>query len=259
MFTKKDNVYTVTKNETISHFPKGIFNLKWNPSDYELEATYMYPEFKLPSKLYDIDDVFINRTITNFNLKKQNFGVLLNGYRGTGKTMHSKIICNKLDLPTFIVTEYLECKKLLHFFTNIKQDCILFIDEYEKVYGTSDGLLSFMDGALNSKHKILFILTSNDKSINENLIDRPSRIYYTKNFDTLDPTIGLKIVDDNLKNKKFSPDFEEFLTNKISNLTIDVLMTLINEVNTFDCTPIEALKYMNITIKQKGGKFSLGK
>ena len=64
--------------------------------------------------------------------------------------------------------------------TQINFDCIFFFDEYEKEFRES--VLSFMDGVRNSQYRKIFLLTTNELEINNNLLGRPSRIRYVRSF-----------------------------------------------------------------------------
>ncbi len=63
-----------------------------------------------------------------------NMGVLLNGVKGTGKSVTAKLICNELKnfLPIIIVDKAYE--GLPQFISKIQQEVIIFIDEFEKVF-----------------------------------------------------------------------------------------------------------------------------
>lgn len=61
-----------------------------------------------------------------------------------------------------------------------------------------------MDGVFNSPYRRVFLLTTNNLYVNENLIGRPSRIRYKKTFGNLQPEVVQEYLDDNLKNKKYT-------------------------------------------------------
>ena len=74
-------------------------------------------------------------------------------------------------------------------------------------------MLSIMDGATNSEHRRVFLLTTNSLYINDNLLQRPGRIRYLKTFKDLTPEIIEEIVDDFLIYKEI-PESDVFvLTN----------------------------------------------
>src|SRR5690349_14178251 len=54
--------------------------------------------FEFPYKIYGKDDGFVNRVIKTYNNTVGNLGLLLNGPKGTGKTVTAKRIANGLKL-----------------------------------------------------------------------------------------------------------------------------------------------------------------
>ena len=61
-----------------------------------------------------------------------------------------------------------------------------------------------MDGVYNSKHRKIFLLTTNQLYINDNLIGRPSRIRYKKTFGNLSAETIKSYLGDNLIDKSKS-------------------------------------------------------
>lgn len=56
-----------------------------------------------------------------------------------------------------------------------------------------------IDGVYNSKRK-LYILTTNELSVDENLLGRPGRIRYIKEFSNLSAKAVNDVIDDHLTN-----------------------------------------------------------
>lgn len=77
------------------------------------------------------------------------------------------MICNKSDLPVIVITEPFTGSKFKEFLSSIKEETIIFLDEFEKVYNTTElqEYLSILDGVFDGKK--LFLFTSNDERINE--------------------------------------------------------------------------------------------
>ncbi len=178
--------------------------------------------------------------------------MLLNGVKGTGKTVTAKIICNELKQPVILVTHFIEGS---HFFLNsIPQDITIFIDEYEKVFGEEADMLTIMDGALNSDCRRVFMLTTNKLYINENLLQRPGRIRYLKTFGDLQAEVTEEIVDDRLINKKFKNDCMKFISN-LELITVDVVNSIIDEINIHD---EETANFKDVfNVKKITGKFNV--
>ena len=159
-----------------------------------------------------------------------NLGVIFNGLKGTGKTIASKLLANEFDLPVVIVGG--PCKGLVEFMQSLCFECVVLIDEAEKTF-REDGemLLRMIDGVYNETRK-LYILTTNQLSIDPNLIDRPSRIMYIQKFGNLTEKAVADYVKDNLKDQSKTP----LVMNTVDLLdfsTIDILKAIVRYVNIF--------------------------
>lgn len=205
--------------------------------------TRIQDKFVFPYKVYGTESKFINQVEKSWHSTKTNMGVILNGVKGTGKTVTAELICNRLDLPIILVRNRDE--SFIGFINDIQQDVIIFIDEYEKVYGESNMLLSLMDGVFNTKNRKLFMLTSNDLYIDRNLIQRPGRIRYIKEFGDLTVDIITEIVDDYLIHKEHRNSTIEFIS-KLSIITVDIVKTIIEEINIHNIDPVEFTDILNI-------------
>jgi hypothetical protein len=210
-------------------------------------------KFEFDYKIYGLEQNLINRTLKYYNNSTSgNLGVLLNGLKGGGKTVTAKILANELNQPVILIPVFM--KGGTDFVNSLPQNITVFIDEYEKVYANSSELLSYMDGSMSSAYRRVFLLTMNTLNIDENLLDRPSRVRYKKNFGNLFPAVVEEIVDDLLIHK----DLKEACIHYISTIdiiTVDIVKTVLTEVNIHNESP-EAFKDMfNVTVKN--GKFKV--
>ena len=169
---------------------------------------------------------------------EKNLGVIFNGLKGTGKTLSAKLLCNALDLPVVIVQYPYE--GLVNFLQSLCFECIVFIDEAEKTFKKGeddDVLLRLIDGVYNQTRK-LYILTTNQLTINDNLLARPGRIRYRFEFGNLLPKAVKDYLDDNL-----FPEYADQRKNILEQVdlleisTIDILKALVDEVNIHGCLP----------------------
>ena len=186
--------------------------------------------------------------------KNKNLGIIFSGYKGTGKTISAKLLCNKLDIPVIIVPDN-TIEGMCSFIQGLSFECIVLIDEAEKTFkkGEDDEiLLKLVDGVYNNSRK-LYILTTNTLNVNENLIGRPGRIRYIKQFGNLSEKAINDYLDDNLK----YPAERESVLQKIDLLeisTIDILRSIVEEVNIHgkidenSCLNIPTAKYVFDTI-----------
>ena len=162
----------------------------------------------------------------------KNLGVIFNGIKGTGKTLSAKLLCNAIDLPVVIVQN--DFKGLLPFLQSLNFECVVFIDEAEKTFkkGEDDDiLLRLIDGVYNSKRR-LYVLTTNQLTLNENLLGRPGRIRYRFEFSNLLPQAIEEYLNDNLL-PEYVGQREKILAqiDLLEISTIDILKALVDEVN----------------------------
>lgn len=208
--------------------------------------------FNFNYKLYGLESDLIARILKTYESTSGNLGVLLNGLKGTGKTVSSKVIATKLNQPIILVDTHI---KGVHTFLNsISQNITIFIDEYEKIFGDSSAMLTIMDGALNSEFRRVFLLTTNELYIEKNLIQRPSRIRYLKKFEDLKPAIVEEIVDDVLVHTHLKTECINFISN-LETITVDIVKAVINEVNIHEESPSAFEGIFNV--KKLKGKFNL--
>lgn len=200
-------------------------------------------KFKIPEKVYDVDKKLRELAKISFNTYPKNMGILLTGNKGQGKSLTAKLLCIDMELPTIIFTKPVPTSvNFVKFLNNIKQDYVLFVDEFEKLfnstsrdedkkYHTQESFLSFMDGVLTNEHKVLFLLTTND-TVSEFLINRPSRIKFLREYVELPEELFNMIVDDKLINKELRKDLEDSVS--LLNLNIDLLISIIGDINLFN-------------------------
>ena len=102
-------------------------------------------KFSFNYKLYGLETELVERVIKTYtSTSNGNLGILLNGLKGTGKTVSSKIIANRLNQPIILVDNNI--KGIHKFLNSIPQNITIFIDEYEKIFGDSSVMLTIMDG-----------------------------------------------------------------------------------------------------------------
>ena len=236
-------------NSVPTKLPNKVFNFRFNPQSgyYYLEETN---PITLPEKIYG-DMSIVDRYIKSYHNTERNLGVLLAGLKGNGKTVMAKYLCQKLDQPIILINEPFKCADCaIQFLTNpVLGNCTILIDEFEKVFNDPDEqlpILSLLDGPYQTHH--FFILTVNNKYLNKNLINRPSRIHYVNNFTRLDIKLVEEIANDLVEDKTQIPSVIE-LVSRIPDLSMDILITIIKDMNLFKESANEVYDAMGLTIE----------
>lgn len=226
--------------------PKGVWLTMFdgNKGEFYLEKQ---EDFVLPKKVYGETERLAKRYLKTFNEEDKNLGVALTGLKGTGKSLLAKQICVNSGLAVIIVTVPYAGSGFSAFLSSIKQECIVFIDEFEKVYNernVQENFLSVLDGVFTAKK--LFLFTSNETSNYSNyLINRPGRIHYMQTFERISDEMLDQIVKENLNNQDHAKEFDEVISS-IDEANVDMVFALIKECNRYEESPKVAVKYLNI-------------
>ncbi|MBR5399926.1 MAG: AAA family ATPase [Bacteroidales bacterium] len=191
--------------------------------DFKIYELGTEPMIRLVKKTWE-SDIFMNCG--------KNLGVIFNGIKGTGKTLSAQLLCNAIGLPVVVVQSNL--KGLLPFIQSLNFECVIFIDEAEKTFKrdeSGDILLRLIDGAFNVCRR-LYVLTTNQLTLNENLLGRPGRIRYRFEFNNLQPSAIDEYLKDNLL-PKYAEQRKKILEqiDLLEISTIDILKALVDEVN----------------------------
>lgn len=228
------NTFSQGSSTTISHpegLPKGIYEVKLSLTGFYLSK--IAESFTFDYKLYGLNQKFIDYVLKTYENTTGNLGILLDGIKGTGKTVVAKELCNHLQLPVILVQSMdddTNDKLIKYLSTAINFDCIFFFDEYEKEFKNSSDVLSFMDGTYNSIYRKVFLLTTNELNVDSNLLGRPSRIRYKKSFNNLSEEITREILNDILEDKTAIEKVIE-LTHSMNIITIDLIKAIATEIN----------------------------
>lgn len=214
---------------------------------------FMSESFELPSPLYALDHNLIARVARQYHAQPtQNLGVILSGVRGTGKSVTAKQICNELRLPVIVVSDARRMPNLASFLSLIRQPVVVFIDEYEKLVGNTDfeqTLLTIMDGVhTDTQYARIFLLTMNSLYINENLIQRPSRVRYLVKFGDLTKDQVMTILNDRLHKDRVQQHLEKTIEHimMLPLITVDIVCAIVDEINTHDESPDAFARCLNV-------------
>ena len=221
----------------------GIFRIYEQPQTKRLGLEKIDDTFRFDFKIYDLEceDIMskVIKTWTSdlFRESNKNLGVIFNGLKGTGKTIAAKLLCNRIGLPVVVISKPVD--SMLEFIQSLHFESIILIDEAEKTFREEqEVLLKMIDGVYNDMRK-LYILTTNKLSIDENLLGRPGRIRYIKEFSNLSAKAVNDVIDDNLKDASLKEEVLK-VVDSLEISTIDILKAIIDECNIMGVVPSDS-------------------
>jgi hypothetical protein len=189
-------------------------------------------------KIYGTSPAKVNKVLKSYDASPKNFGVLLSGQKGIGKSLFVRLLAIeaiKRGLPVITVTY--AYGGVADFISSIEQDCVIIFDEFEKIFtiteeeNKQDSLLSLFDG-MDGGHK-LFLVTCNDLSrINQHMINRPGRFHY--HFTMMPPT---------------STEVEEYMRDKLNPSYYDSINDIVNLASLVDM-PYDYLQAIAFELNQ---------
>ena len=237
-WVKENGVFYPIPGDTTLHITpgNGVFQIYEEKSmgGSRLGLRKMADAFTFNFKIYDlgVEDTMQKVETTwksdVFVRGNKNLGIIFNGLKGTGKTIASKILSNRMNMPIVVVNAAYD--GLLSFIQSLCFECVVLIDEAEKTFHEhGDVLLKMIDGVYNESRK-LYILTTNRLSIDENLLGRPGRIRYIKQFGNLTAKAVADYIKDNLQDLS-KTDMILDIVDVLEISTIDILKSIVDEVN----------------------------
>ena len=255
-FLKSGNQFRVTPKTNLDlheTLPVGTYCVNYEEcsSTYYLETIN---DFQLKGKIYGNVVKTSSRILNTFLDRPRSTGVLLVGEKGSGKTLlaqHTSIVAAKeKGIPTIVVNKPWHGDEFNSFIQSISQPVIILMDEFEKVYTAGYGenyqekILTLFDGVYASQK--LFLLTCNDKGgIDSHMMNRPGRLYYLLEFNGLDQSFVKDYCEDNLLRKDYIPAVSAIAA-LFSSFNFDMLKAMVEDMNRYDESPSEVLKYLNI-------------
>lgn len=193
-------------------------------------------------------------------MNTRNTGVLLDGEKGFGKSVMAKQLAIQANLPVIMITKSIPVKyDFLAFLNNIKQEFVLFIDEFEKIFPNGNShldddddnkknspsqhvFLSYLDGSTSNEFKKLVLLTTNTP-IDDKFINRPSRIKFYKEYVSMSEDMYDMIIENKLINKEYKNDLLENLP--LIECSPDLLTSIIDEINKLEMPYSKFKEYFN--------------
>lgn len=256
-FFKMGNTYHVASEEAISiegKLPAGNYTVKYNEMRDEYYLEQIDP-FKAVAKLYGNTEKQSQRIFDTFLTRPNSTGVMLTGEKGSGKTLLARTIAIRAfeqDMPTIVINTPFFGDTFNKFIQDIEQPAVILFDEFEKVYNkdAQPHALTLLDGVYPSKK--LFVITCNDKwRIDENMRNRPGRIFYAIDFTGLKEDFIREYCEENLKEKKHIDKICQ-ITTIFDQFNFDMLKALVEEMNRYGESPSEAMTMLNTKPEYNG-------
>jgi hypothetical protein len=255
-FIRSGNTFKIFPGNSLDiqeSLPAGNYTVRFNPMEgFSLEEV---EPFRMPGKVYGDCLRNADRIVNTFTRRDGNTGVLLTGEKGSGKTLLARQIAIQSGLPVIIVNSDHSGDNFNSFLSSITQPCIVFLDEFEKTYNreSQEKILTLLDGTYQSRK--LFLLTSNDKfRIDNNMKNRPGRIFYLIEFGGLEEEFIIEYCRDNLKDQSYVSDVVR-VSRLFDIFNFDLLAAIVDESNRYDENPKDLIRLLNAK-PEYGGEVS---
>ena len=198
-------------------------------------AVYLTDKFNVPTKIYGSILSKVKYIWNVFASPNGRASVLCTGRPGSSKTLLCKLICNcAVDthdispepIEVIVVQEIEPTSELIAFISTLDK-CIVFIDEFGKIFRyNQDELLSLLS---DNNKKRMFLLTENDSNyINSYILNRPERIRYHFEFDAMENSVITEYCKDYNVPEEFKAELLRL--NMVNNkFNFDQLQTIVQE------------------------------
>ena len=255
-FIRSGNTFKVFPGNSLDiqeSLPVGNYTVRFSPMEgFSLEQV---EPFRMPGKVYGDCLRNADRIVNTFTKRDGNTGVLLTGEKGSGKTLLARQIAIQSGLPVIIINSDHSGDNFNSFLSSITQPCIVFLDEFEKTYNreSQEKILTLLDGTYQSRK--LFLLTSNDKfRIDNNMKNRPGRIFYLIEFGGLEEEFIIEYCRDNLNDQSYLTDVVR-VSRLFDIFNFDLLAAIVEESNRYGENPKDLLGLLNAK-PEYGGEVS---
>ena len=249
-FLKSGTTFRVSTKEALDlheHLPAGNYVVKKDEMTGQLYLEQI-DKFEFKGKIYGDASRRADRILNTFMDRDNSTGVMLNGEKGSGKTLLAKTLSIKgydMGIPTIVINAPWCGDKFNAFIQMINQPVIIIFDEFEKVYDEQEqeAMLTLLDGVYPSKK--LFVLTCNDKwRVNTHMRNRPGRIFYSLEYKGLDSDFIREYCADNLKAVEHTEKIVG-IAGTFDQFNFDMLKAMVEEMNRYNETPQEVMTMIN--------------
>ena len=226
-------------------------------------------DYQVPAKRYGSIDARADKVLSTFNSSDSCLGVKATGLKGAGKSGLMKLICYKAQLPVIKISKPFFGPAFNQFLQDLGT-CVIFFDEFEKVYNDNtqvesddggsaynpqDTLLNLFDGAVPGKR--LHLVTANrDRDINNFMRGRLGRFLYNFKYDKLEAEVIAGYAKDNKLPKKVRKELLD-ISHTIPEFSFDVLQGICAEYLRYKQPIKELIADLDVEIKVSTDKLKI--
>lgn len=238
--------------KTYQQLPVGSYEVNFN----KMTGFYLNSRPDLitnEEKIYGNHKSRVDKILTSFDLSHRNFGVILSGQKGIGKSLLARLLATeaiKKGFPVLVVSGYVP--GIASFISSIEQEILVIFDEFEKTFARikdeadpQEEMLSLFDGIDGGKK--LFVITCNEVGkLNEFMLNRPGRFHYHFNISNPEDTEIVEYMKDKLDPKYWDSIQRVVNFSHTVNITYDYLRAIAFDLNQ-GYTIEECMRDLNIT------------
>lgn len=248
--------------ETFDKLPVDAYKVGFN----ELIGFYLEKRQRFDpkeKKIYGNTREKVKKTLDSFEAYDRNFGVMLSGRKGVGKTLFAKLLSHDaMERGYPVITVDRGFNGVEGFLEDITQECVVIFDEFDKNFGDGyddeddsdtskqDSLLSMFDGLDGGKK--LFVITYNEEyAVSDYLVNRPGRMHYHFSIGSLSAKDVEEYLSDNVK-EEYSGGIQFVVgMSAMIPMTYDILKAIAFELNR-GYSVEETLEDLNISKERVG-------
>ena len=95
-----------------------------------------HEDLEVNEKIYGSIESRIDKVLKSFELTNRNFGIILSGKKGSGKSLFARQLSKAIKLPVILVTSYIP--GISTFLAAIDQSVMVLFDEFDKTFVNTD-------------------------------------------------------------------------------------------------------------------------
>ena len=241
----------MTLDEYFSKIGPGVYSVQLDVKSGEYGLIWKKQVFEMTDKLYGVINKRCDRILDKFDNSKKGTSALLHGLKGTGKSVLSKLVANRMianNYPVVLVEDMYMDTRFKDFIERLG-DCCLIFDEFTVVYKTSEAqgkLLGLLDGMSDGRR--LIMMTTNDiDEVIDPMENRPGRVYFNIEFGglTIEDTKG-QLDDGGLTGEV--RDLVEMMISLSTTISWDIVGTLVVEYSPNDTVESYFDKLLDVNV-----------